>query len=142
MLLMPCLAAKPERSQIKPTEPEGIAMAMPVATVLLSEGGILTFSVADKSRPASPSRPYFGRTASGCSFLMRRVTVMREYCKFLRIVVTRYLRVRRQLLGFLNGPKIVVCKIYIVIYLFLTLYFGMGLFKNSRNLFFSERLLL
>ena len=40
---------------------------------------------------------------------------MREYREFLRIVVTSYLKVRRRLLGFLNGPKIVVCKIHIVI---------------------------
>src|SRR3989344_2105622 len=115
MLLMPCFAANPERSQIKPAKPGGMAMAMPVAMVLLSEGGIITFSVADKSRPASPSRPYFGRTAPGWSFLMWRVMVMREYREFLRIVVTSYLKVRRRLLGFLNGPKIVVCKIHIVI---------------------------
>src|SRR6476661_3807564 len=67
---MPCRAASPERGWTKPAWPSGIATARPVPTSARSPGPSSTLSLAERSRPASPSYALVGSVASS----WRRVT--------------------------------------------------------------------
>src|SRR5262249_13309519 len=49
--------------------PDGNSIAMPVGTSADVPGAITSDFTANRSRPASPSRAYDGRIASGFSFL-------------------------------------------------------------------------